>query len=332
VTKDYFVAMTECHMFDNSAMAEIAYYPGMKSWMDSIDGIMRAWWGKGGREDTGGDSEIDVHQFPGASELVANMDKYNVDVAFCLRESMMDASGQVRPMSTNAYILSQIAPYSDRLYLEANVGPMIKRGMKHVLWELEYLVKERGAKLCKVYQPEDDGPINDKRLWPFYEKAQELGVPLTVHTGVSYLNQPNSSCKTTQLDDVMLDFPGLRVIAYHAGWPDTEELCNLCGKHPNLYMSLSGVISYYSRSPYRGYHAIGTAMQWMAPDKIVLGHDAMGTELGRQVDYIRNLQMPEELQVNWGYRQLTEEDKAKILGLNLAKLTGIEPTKRAKKG
>ena len=33
--------------------------------------------------------------------------------------------------------------------------------------ELEYLVKEKGAKLCKVYQPEDDGPINDRRLWPF---------------------------------------------------------------------------------------------------------------------------------------------------------------------
>lgn len=31
-----------------------------------------------------------------------------------------------------------------------------------------------------------------------------------------------------------------------------------------------------------------------------------------------------------GYAQVTDEDKAKILGLNLAKLTGIEPTKRVK--
>jgi hypothetical protein len=38
--------------------------------------------------------------------------------------------------------------------------------------------------------------------------------------------------------------------------------------------------------------------------------------------------MPEELQQKWGFRNLTREDKANILGLNLARLTGIEPTKR----
>ena len=41
--------------------------------------------------------------------------------------------------------------------------------------------------------------------------------------------------------------------------------------------------------------------------------------------------MPEELQEKWGYAQLTEQDKANILGLNLARLTGIEPTKRVPK-
>jgi len=46
------------------------------------------------------------------------------------------------------------------------------------------------------------------------------------------------------------------------------------------------------------------------------------------VDYIRNLEMPEELQEKWGYKPITEETKAKILGLNLARLAKIEPTKR----
>ncbi len=60
-----------------------------------------------------------------------------------------------------------------------------RRGIKHANWELEFLAKEKGARIFKVYQPEDDGPINDRRLWPFYEKVQELGVVLTLHTGVS---------------------------------------------------------------------------------------------------------------------------------------------------
>ncbi|WP_425532219.1 amidohydrolase family protein [Aromatoleum anaerobium] len=186
--------------------------------------------------------------------------------------------------------------------------------------------------MCKLYTPEDDGPLNDKRLWPFYEKAVELGVPLTVHTGMSYVcPQPSRNCQVGQLDDVLLDFPDLKIIAYHAGWPHSEELIGLCGKHKNLYLSLSGIIGWFQRAPYRGYHTIGTALQWMTSEKIVLGFDLPFDDLGRVVNYIKNLHMPEELQEKWGYAQVTEQDKANILGLNLARLTGIEPTKRAPK-
>jgi len=62
----------------------------------------------------------------------------------------------------------------------------------------------------------------------------------------------------------------------------------------------------------------------------VLGFDLPFDDLPRVVDYIKNLDMPEELQEKWGYAQVTDEDKAKILGLNLAKLTGIDPVKRTK--
>mgnify|MGYP001818828510 CR=1 FL=1 len=48
----------------------------------------------------------------------------------------------------------------------------------------------------------------------------------------------------------------------------------------------------------------------------------------RVVDWIRNLEMPEELREKWGFREVTREDKANILGLNLARLTGVDPTKR----
>lgn len=322
MSKDYFVAMTEFHFMNLQTMSEISYYPGMKQFHDSVNGVLKAWAGR----------DLDSEwPHPLASELIKYMDKANVDVAFCLREPMMDITGGVVSFSTNGFMLQQIEPYPNRMYLEANVGPMIRRGVEHAVWELEFLVKEKGAKLCKVYQPEDAGPINDRRLWPFYAKAQELKVPLTVHTGISYVNpQPNSHCHVGQLDDVMIAFPELRVIAYHAGWPDTELLIGLCGKHRNLYMSISGIIGWYQRAPYRGYHAIGTALQWINSDQIVMGFDLPFDDLPRITDYIRNLEIPEELRKNWGYPQVTEQDKANILGLNLARLTGIEPIKRTK--
>ena len=318
--QDYFVALTECHFMNPQTMSEIDYYPGVHRWWGSVDGVMRAW---SGRDLQGEWPE------PTANGLKPEMDRAGVDVCFVLREPMMEVSGHTTSLSTNGFMMQQIAPHPDRMYLEMNCGPIIRRGIKNAVWEMEYLFKERNAKLCKVYQPEDEGPINDRRLWPFYEKAQELGVPLTVHTGVSYVApQPNSFCKVEQLDDVCNDFPGLQIIAYHAGWPDTEVLAALCGKHRNLYMSISGVIGYYERAPYRGYHAIGTAMDWMPSEKIVMGLDLPFDDMKRAVDYIRNFEMPEELQQQWGYRPLSSEDKANILGLNLARITGIDPSKR----
>jgi hypothetical protein len=68
----------------------------------------------------------------------------------------------------------------------------------------------------------------------------------------------------------------------------------------------------------------------VSPDKIVCGLDLAFDDMPRVVDWLRNLQMPEELQEKWGYPEITEEMRAKFLGLNLAKLAKIDPTKRVK--
>ena len=47
--------------------------------------------------------------------------------------------------------------------------------------------------------------------------------------------------------------------------------------------------------------------------------------------YGSNAAYVEELQEKWGYPEITEDMRAKFLGLNLAKLAKIEPTKRVKK-
>jgi predicted TIM-barrel fold metal-dependent hydrolase len=316
----HFVALTECHLLNQSTIAEIAYYPNVQRWWQSVDGVMRAWAGR---------TLEDEWPAPRAAELIKYMDEAGVDVAFALREPAMNVSGYTTSLSTNGFILQEIEPYPDRLYLECNVGPILRRGMKHAIWELEYLVTERNAKLCKVYQPEDDGPLNDRRMWPFYEKVCELDVPLTIHTGTAYvLPHPDRYTHPTLLDDILLDFPDLRIIAYHMGWPHSEELIGLAGKHKNLYLSLSGIVGWFARAPYRGYHMIGESLQWAGPDKIVMGLDLPFDETKRIVDYVRNLEMPEELQEKWGYPPITDEIRAKILGENLARLTKIAPKKR----
>jgi len=324
--KEYFVALSECHFMNPESMEEMSYYPGYERWWKSIDGVMRAWGGD--RDLSGGDGMPE----PRAHALIEWMDKAEVDVCFALRESMMDVADYTTCMSTNAFMLKEIEPYPERMYLECNCGPILRRGVDKAIWELEYLFNERNARLCKVYAPED-GPLNDKRLWPFYEKCCELGIAITVHTGMSYVcPQPSKYTAPVLLDDVCLDFPDLKVIAYHMGWPDTEELIGLAGKHVNLYLSLSGIIGWLARSPYRAYHMIGTALQWVSDEKIVMGLDLAFDDMPLVVDFIRNFQIPEQLREEWGYKEITDQMRANILGLNLAKLAGIEPTRRVGKG
>jgi predicted TIM-barrel fold metal-dependent hydrolase len=304
--QEHFVALSECHFMNPVTMSEITYYPNTQRWWASVDGVMRAWSGR----DLSGE-----WPHPVAEELIKYMDEARVDVCFCLREGMMDISGGTVAMSTNQFMINQIEPYPGRMYLECMVGPILRRGVEHAIWELEYLVKECDAKLCKVYMPEDLGPLDDRRMWPFYEKACELDISLTVHTGMSYVvPQPSAHTHPDTLDRVLLDFPELRIIAYHMAWPHTEELIGLAGKH--------------QRSPYRGYHAIGTALQWVDPSKIVMGLDLPFDDTKRVVDWVRNLQMPDELQEKYGYPEITDEMRAGFLGLNLARLAKIDPKKR----
>jgi predicted TIM-barrel fold metal-dependent hydrolase len=315
--QDFFVALTECHMMGD--VTEYAYFPGFQRWWRSVNGVVGVW---SGRKIGEGDMPAPI-----ASELIKYMDDAGVDVAFALREGMDDVSGHTGPFSTNAFIIKQIAPYPERMYLECNVGPILRRGVKNAIWELEYLVKHHNAKLCKVYAPED-GPLNDPRMWPFYEKACELDIPLTIHMGMAYvLPQPTKYTLPLLLDDVLLDFPELKVIAYHMAWPYHEELFGLAAKHPNLYISLSGINGWFARAPYKGYHLIGEALEWVGPDKIVMGLDLPFSDIRRIVDYMRTFDIPAALQEQWGYPAITDETRAKILGLNLARLAKIEPVK-----
>ncbi len=321
--EESFVALSECHLLNEAAVAEMAYYPNFARFWESVNTIMRVWCGR----EIGAGSEMPR---PVAASLIRYMDLAGVDVAFALREPAVTASHYESCMSTNAFVLQQIEPYPGRLYLECNCGPVLRRGVKEAIWELEFLVRQHGAKLCKLYAPEDEGPLNDRRLWPFYEKCCELDIPVTGHTGTAYLPPlPDRNTLPLLLDEVCLDFPDLKIIAYHMGWPYTSSLIALAGKHPNLYLSLSGIAGYYARAPYRGYHALGQALEWAGPDKIVLGCDLPFDEIPRIANWARNLEMPEELQAKWGYPAITPETRAKILGLNLARLAKIEPVKRA---
>lgn len=222
-----------------------------------------------------------------------------------------------------------VQTHPDRFIINPNLSPIKKRGVKNSIWEMEYWVS-MGAKIFKYYSPEDTN-INDPELWPFYKRAEELGVVLCLHSGFCWVPPGKSSyCYPTQIDDVARSFPNLKIIAFHMGYPFTDAMNMVAMSHPNVYLCLSLLVPWAATAPYKIAHILGEAIRFVGPDRIIWGTDSAGygAQIGAAALGLTDFQMPEELQSKYGYLPLSDEDKRKIFGGNLGKLLGIDTTKR----
>jgi hypothetical protein len=266
--------------------------------------------------------------------VIELMDMYGIDMACVMRENMMMITSWAYPMATNRYVFSACEKYPERFIFQANVGPVLRRGVKNAIWELEYLVKEKNCRLIKMYLPEEETYPNDPQLYPFYEKICELDIPMTVHTGMSWgqLLGPSKYCRPIYLDDVATEFPELKIIGFHAGWPYCREMNMVASNHINMYISLSLLVPWGITMPWRFAEILGEAIQSVGVDRVIWGTDYFGPfcELAMRlsVEGLSDFEMPDELRGRYGLPPLTDEDKAKIFGLNLAKLLGVEAKRR----
>lgn len=313
----YFV---DCETHCWPPMDDMSYFPNFKKYSTTAKGLSIIL--------SGGKTLDPKKRVASADALVASMDEGGVQHACVLPEIMLGLTFGHRVRSTNGWVAKEISKYPDRLIGVANVGPISQRG-KNALWELKYLVKEAGFKACKLYSP-DDCALNDPLLWPFYETIQELGIPLFVHTGIAYL-QPGKSayCHPMLLEQVCADFPDIPIVAYHMGYPYYRELIMMAMLNQNLYLSTSLLWNLVRgpASPVTFGEIIGEAMAYTGgSDRLIWGTDWSGSYVSHKegVEVVENFQIPEEVQKKYGYRPLTDDDRRKWAGQNLAKLLKIE--------
>jgi uncharacterized protein len=274
--------------------------------------------------------EWEMQKNASPENILKAMDKYGVDIACLLPESMMDTTGYTSRWCTNGDMAKIVETNPDRFMYQPNISPIKQRGVKNAIWELEYWVKERGAKVFKYYSPEDTY-MNDPELWPFYEKAQELDIVLDFHTGMVWVPPGKSKyCHPGQLDDVARDFPDLKINAFHMGYPYSDVLNMVALGHPNVFICMSLLVPWALTAPYKFARLIGEAIRFVGPDKITWGTDyaGFGVQMMAAVKGLREFQIPEEMQNQYGYPPITEEDRAKMFGGNLGRLMGIDTTKR----
>jgi predicted TIM-barrel fold metal-dependent hydrolase len=134
------------------------------------------------------------------------------------------------PTEEVAQVVSQ-AP--DRLIGIVGINPF--RVMEAVR-ELEKGVKEYGFKGALIHPYGYGEPLNHRMYYPIYAKCCELDVPVMMQVGHSAERMPSIVGHPIHIDDIALDFPELRIIGAHTGWPWTEVMIAMSWKHPNVYI------------------------------------------------------------------------------------------------
>jgi predicted TIM-barrel fold metal-dependent hydrolase len=113
-------------------------------------------------------------------------------------------------------------------------------------------------------------------------------------------------------------------VIFHVGLSFIDETCWQLVRYPNLYASIAATINFIVRSPRQFAEWIDKLMFWCGEDKIIYGSEASIWHPKWALDAFWDFEIPEDLVEGYGYPQLAEQAKRKILGENLLRLSGMD--------
>lgn len=168
-------------------------------------------------------------------DTLKDMDEAKVDKAVIVAVDAETTTGFKVP---NEYVAGIVKQYPDRFIGFAGVDP--HKGILAVR-ELEKAVQELGLKGLKFIHHILELYPNDPIMYPIYEKAQELDIPVIFHTGNQFHSGTKLKyCHPIYLDEVAVDFPRLKIIMAHFGFPWFPEGLAIIQRNPNVYFNIAG--------------------------------------------------------------------------------------------
>src|SRR5215203_3978544 len=145
-----------------------------------------------------------------------------------------------------------------------------------------------------------------------------------VHKGVPLGPQPIEATQTWDMDGAAANFPDINFVIFHVGLPFIDETCWQLVRYPNLYASIAATVNFVVRSPRQFAETLGKLLFWCGEDKIIYGSEAPIWQPQWALEAFWDFQLPQDLVEGYGYPQLTEQAKRKILGENLLRLHGLD--------
>jgi predicted TIM-barrel fold metal-dependent hydrolase len=114
----------------------------------------------------------------------------------------------------------------------------------------------------------------DKRLWPVYERAQELGWPVIYHSGAFALGPSAVDFALLKhFPDVLEAFPRMTVVFGHSGFGDWEASAELAAKYANAMFDCCYVINGTEPNPTLGDEEAAAAIRKVGADRMMFGSD-----------------------------------------------------------
>jgi len=252
---------------------------------------------------------------------IESLDRYGVDKVVL----------QVAPFGNNDKVAKFIseATHSDRFIGVANIDFMDPEGSNSAQ-ELERCVKELGLKgVGELYPNIGPWDPSDDKCFPVYEKAQEFGVPIMMHFGLELfpaLFNHQMYNDPYLLDRALRAFPDLNFIVCHMAGDRCGDLYALMHCRRNLHAEISSFTTHIP-TPITAFGTISpqTVLKEFLKyhsDRLLWATDVQGPYF---TDVAVKSVQGETIADNYVVKMLdelgaTEEQKAKILGGNAAKL------------
>jgi hypothetical protein len=176
------------------------------------------------------------------AKFLRYLDRVGIEKAALINYVSPDVMGFTAEVNDWVARYARHAP--DRLLPCGSVHP---RFTQNCAAEVDRLA-EMGIRLLKVHPPHqliypnqyrDDLPQQAQ----IYERAQALGLPVMFHTGTSIFPKArNKYAQPIHIDDLIVDFPELKIILAHGGRPLwMDEAFFLLRRSRNVFLDISSI-------------------------------------------------------------------------------------------
>lgn len=182
-------------------------------------------------------------RYPSVEEMLRLMDEAQVEKVFIVQAKMWSYWRKWMYMDTRLEdVLQYTEKYPDRFVGLAGYNPF---RIKESLAEIETAVTRHGFRGVYVHIYGFDIPLNDAKMYPLYAKCVELDVPVSMQVGHVLEAMPSDCGRPIYLDRVACDFPDLKILGAHTGWPWVEELISVCYKWDNVWFGVDAWMPKY---------------------------------------------------------------------------------------